>query len=86
MSSQGPAGFTGYINSPTRDSSDWTRELKEKRKYYSYSTKNTGNKNTSPPWMKFGNDFKLMYNNGKYECGGCTGNAFGGTNSIVGGT
>ena len=86
MSSQGPAGLTGYTGAPTRDSSDWTRELKEKRRYYSYSTKNTGNKNTSPPWMKFGNGFKLIYDHGKLECGGCTGNAFSGTNSVVGGT
>lgn len=86
MSSQGPAGYTGYTGMPTRDSSDWTRELKEKRKYYSYSTKNTGNKDTNPPWMKFGNDFKLVYDHGKLECGGCTGNSFVGTNSRVGGT
>jgi hypothetical protein len=78
MSSQGSAGRTGYTGTPTRDSSDWTRELKEKRAYYSYSTNNAGNKDTSPEWMKFGNDFKLVYNHGKLECGGCTGSAFSG--------
>jgi|UniRef100_A0A6C0DRH2 hypothetical protein len=86
MSSQGPAGYTGYNYGPTRDSSDWTRQLKEKREYYSYSTKNTGNKDTEDPWIKFGNDFKLEYNYGKLACGGCTGNAFGGGNSKVGGS
>jgi hypothetical protein len=86
MSSQGPAGYTGYNYGPTRDSGDWTRQLKEKREYYSYSTKNTGNKNTSPEWIKFGNDFKLIYDRGKLACGGCTGAAFIGTNSKVGGT
>ena len=86
MSSQGPAGYTGYNNGPTRDSGDWTRELKEKRNYYSYSTKNTGNTDTSPAWMKFGNDFKIVYDHGKLECGGCTGNAFGGANATVGRT
>jgi hypothetical protein len=86
MSSQGPAGYTGYNYGPTMDSSDWTRQLKEKREYYSYSTKNTGNKNTQDPWMKYGNDFKLVYDHGKLACGGCTGNAFGGANSKVGGS
>jgi len=86
MSSQGPAGYTGYNNGPTRDSSDWTRELKEKRRYYSYSTKNTGNKVTSPDWIKYSNSFKLVYDHGKLDCGGCTGNAFSGVNSIVGGS
>jgi len=86
MSSQGPAGYTGYTNGPTRDSSDWTRQLKQKREYYSYSTKNTGNTDTSPPWIKFGNDFKLIYDHGKLACAGCTGAAFIGTNAKVGGS
>lgn len=86
MSSQGSAGRTGYTGAPTRDSSDWTRELKEKRAYYSYSTQTSGNKDTQDPWMKFGNDFKLVYDHGKLECGGCTGNAFGGAGATVGGS
>jgi hypothetical protein len=86
MSSQGPAGITGSTYGPTRDSQDWTRLLKEKRAYYSYSTKNAGNKNTSPEWMKFGNDFKLVYDHGKQGCTGSGGNIFGGINSKVGGS
>jgi hypothetical protein len=76
MSSQASAGATGYTYPLTRDAQDWTRQLKEKREYYSYSTNNTGNTNTQDPWMKYGNDFKLVYDHGKLACGECTGNAF----------
>jgi hypothetical protein len=85
MSSQGPAGQTGYNYGPTRDAQDWTRKLKEKRAYYAYSTQTTGNKNTEDPWFKFANGFKVTYDYGKLACNGCTGNAFGGVNSKVGG-
>lgn len=57
-----------------RDASDWTRRLKEQRKYYSYSTNNTGNKATGgDPWFKYGNQFRLTYLYGKFKCGSCNG-------------
>jgi len=69
-----------------RDASDWTRQLKEKRKYYSYRSQNTGNKNTSPPEMKFTNSFRITYLTGKFKCGSCSGGAYnGGANGVVGG-
>jgi hypothetical protein len=86
MSSQGPAELTGYNYGPTRDAQDWTRQLKEKRAYYSYSTQTNGNKDTENPWIKFANGFKVTYNYGKLACGVCNGNAFEGTNSTVGGS
>lgn len=64
-----------YDANVLRDASDWTRQLKEKRAYYSYSTNNTGNKNTSDPWIKYGNQFRLTYAFGKFKCGSCNGNA-----------
>ncbi len=64
-----------YDADSLRDASDWTRQLKEKRAYYSYSTNNTGNKNTSDPWLKYGNQFRLTYAFGKFKCGSCNGNA-----------
>jgi hypothetical protein len=78
MSSQGPVGATGYTYAPTRDSSDWTIQLKRQRAYSSY---NDGAKDTGPSWMKFGNDFRLVFNQGKFSClgpAGCTANVFSG--------
>jgi hypothetical protein len=70
-----------YDSDVVRDASDWTRQLKERRKYYSYSTNNTGNTNTHDPWFKYGNQFRLTYLFGKFKCGSCNGNAF---NGVVG--
>jgi hypothetical protein len=83
MSSQGiPAsiGPTGYAYGPRiQDASEWTKLLKEKREYYSYnSSLNTGNRETSDPWVKTGNQFRLTYNFGRFACNTCNGNAFGG--------
>lgn len=64
-----------YYADSMRDASDWIRQLKEKRAYYSYSTKNTGNKNTSDPWLKYGNQFRLTYAFGKFKCETCNANA-----------
>ena len=75
----------GYDTDVTRDASDWTRRLKEQRKYYSYSTQNTGNKATGgDPWFKYGNQFRLSYLTGKFKCGSCTGAAF--NSGVVGGS
>lgn len=83
MSSQGmPAsvGATGYAyGSRIQDASEWTKLLKEKREYYSYdSGLNSGNRETSDPWVKTGNAFRMTYNFGKFACNGCTGGAFNG--------
>ena len=78
MSSQGATGATGYAYPLTRDAQDWTRQLKERRLYKSYAD---GTKDMSPPWMKFGNDIRLSFDQGKFSCGntlGCTGSAFSG--------
>jgi hypothetical protein len=76
-----------YDQDVLRDASDWTRQLKEKRAYRSYSSNNTGNKNTgSEPWIKYGNQFRYTYLFGKFKCLSCTGAAFnGGANGVVGG-
>lgn len=80
-SSQGANSTTitpgyAYDADVLRDASDWTTQLKQRRKYYSYSTQNTGNKNTGgDPWFKYGNQFRLTYAFGKFKCGSCTGNA-----------
>ena len=86
MSSQGDPGLTGYTYQPTRDASDRTRQIKEAIQYKTLKSSYTGNKNTEPIWMQYGNQFKLTYDFGKLECTGCTGNAFGGTNATVGGS
>jgi len=65
-----------YDEGSLRDASDWIRQLKERRAYYSYSTNNTGNKNTSDPWLKYGNQFRLTYAFGRFKCGLCNVNAF----------
>jgi len=86
MSSQGVPGLTGYNYQRTRDASDRTRQIKETLQFKTQTFSYTGNKNTEPIWMEYGNQFKLTYNFGKLACGGCTGNAFGGSNATVGGS
>jgi len=86
MSSQGDPGLTGYAYQPTRDASDRTRQIKEAVQYKTFNSSYTGNKNTEPIWMKYGNQFKVTYDFGKLECTGCTGNAFGGSDATVGGS
>ena len=86
MSSQGVPGLTGYTYAVPRDASDRTRAIKEAMHYKTQKSGYSGNKNTEPIWMKYGNQFKLTYDFGKLECTGCTGIAFGGTNATVGGS
>lgn len=76
-----------YDTDVLRDASDWIRQLRERRAYYSYSTQNsTGNKDTTPPEIKFTNSFRISYLTGKFKCGSCVGGAFnGGANGVVGG-
>ena len=89
MSSQGDNSRSDYsyvAPKELRDASDYVRQLKERRSYTSYNSSATGNTNTENPWLKYGNGFRLSYLFGKLKCGSCTGNAFGGSNSTVGGS
>ena len=83
----GASGITAgyaYDADVLRDASDWTKQLKERRRYYSYSTQNTGNKATGgDPWFKYGNQFRYVYLFGKFKCGTCNGAAF--NSGVVGG-
>lgn len=74
-----------YDADSIRDASDWTRQIKEARAHRSYSTLNTGNKNTGgDPWFKYGNQFRYTYLFGKFKCGSCLAiNSFSG--GVVGG-
>jgi hypothetical protein len=83
MSSQGPTGAAGYTYALTRDAQDWTKQLKERRLYASYSD---GLKDMSPSWLKFGNDIRLSFNQGRLSClgpTGCQGDAFSGVVPLV---
>ncbi len=57
-----------------RDSSDWTRYVKEQRVYKSEKPLQT-----EDPWIPYGNAYRLTFLNGKFKCGSCPGNAFGGS-------
>ncbi len=75
-----------YTNEYNRDASDWTRQLREQRKFANYKSSSTANKDTEPIWMKSGNQFRLSYLFGKLKCeSSCNGNAFLGVNAKVGG-
>lgn len=76
-----------YTNEYNRDASDWTRQKREQRKYANYKTASTDNKDSEPIWIKYGNQFRLSYLYGKLKCGSsCNGNAFLGSNAVVGGS
>lgn len=56
-----------------RDSSDWTRYVKEQRVF------KTGKAlQTEDPWIPYGNAYRLTFLTGKFKCGSCPANAFGG--------
>ncbi len=78
-----------YTNANVRDASDWTRRLKEQSQYSTYRSGYTGNKDTGPTWIKYGNQFRYTYLFGKLKCTTpetCSGAVFsGGTKAIVGG-
>jgi len=86
MSSQGVPGLTGYTYAVTRDASDRTRAIKEAMRFKTQNSSYSGDKNTEPIWIKYGNQFKLTYDFGKLECTNCPGNVFGGSNATVGGS
>lgn len=74
----------GYAYDPDvmRDSSDWTRRLRERSIFISQNSISTGDKTTNTdPWYKYGNDFRLQYDFGRFKCQGTTvcANAFSGS-------
>ena len=83
MSAQGPAGLTGYVPQYTRDSQDWTRSIKERLTYNTLNSSYTGDKNPSPNFIKYGNQIRLTYDFGRFNCSGCTGSAFGGASGNI---
>ena len=92
MSSQGAnaSALSGYAfdTDSLRDASDWTRMKKEQLSYKRYNSTYAASNNvaTEDPWLKYGNGFRLTYLFGKYKCGSCDGDAFGGSNAKVGGS
>jgi hypothetical protein len=75
-----------YTAEYTRDASDWIRQKREQRKYANYNSGSTDNKETEPAWLKHGNQFRLSYLYGKLKCTSCDGNAFKGSNAVIGGS
>lgn len=80
-SSQGANGdsVSGYpFNSASlRDASDWIQSIKQSRIYQNYKSTNTDNQDTEPYWLKYGNNFRLTYSNGRFKCEpNCDGNVF----------
>ncbi len=70
-----------YDQDVLRDSSDWIRTIREKTIYNVYSDFSNSNKNTEDPWLKYGNNFRLQYNFGRFKCqtsATCSGNVFAG--------
>jgi hypothetical protein len=56
---------------PPRDASDITRITKERLIYRENKSGAPVSGNTSPIWIKGGNQFRLSYLFGKVECGAC---------------
>lgn len=86
MSSQADPAIRGYDDQLIRDASDRTRQIKEAMQYKMYKSGGNANRDTSPSWIKYGNQFKLTYDFGKLGCTSCPANGFGGTNATVGGS
>ena len=80
MSSQGANTTvlsTGYAynSSSVRDSSDITRQIRERVQYNQQGIVGV----TRDAWVPYGNQFRLSYLYGKYKCTTCTGNIFSGS-------
>lgn len=76
---------------PTRDSSDYTRMIRERITYNEFKGSSPiAPGNTENPWIPYGNAFRISYLFGKLKCGVCTsgsppyvnGNAFAGNGPI----
>lgn len=78
-----PTGATGTVvpNSYAwnqvviRDASDW---IKFKKQAVIYNENKSGPAGTEDPWIPRGNDYRLEYLHGQFQCTGCTGTAFSG--------
>jgi hypothetical protein len=91
MSSQSvnTTSYSGYQASatlnyiPTRDSSDYTRMIRERVTYNEFKTGTTITPgNTEDPWLRYANGFRISYLFGRLKCETCTGNAFSGNTPI----
>jgi hypothetical protein len=80
MSSQGPKTGSapvgvpaGYVLSPSgmRDSSDYTRYLKQAAIYSCDATTKA-----KDPWFVRGQDYRLQWLNGRHRCTACSSGAF----------
>ena len=68
----------GYSIPFTRDSSDYTRTVRERITYVENKPSTAvANKTNESSWLYYGNGFRLSYLYGKTKCTSCTGNAFG---------
>ena len=82
--------YSGYQASaalnyiPTRDSSDYTRMIRERGDYNAYKSGTTILPGTSEHvWIAYGNGFRLSYLQGKLKCASCTANAIYGNGPYV---
>lgn len=80
MSSQGANATTispGYAfdKDSIRDASDWIT-YKKQTKVFKVPTDEK--LQTEDPWIPYGNGYRLTFLNGKFKCGSCPANAFGG--------
>lgn len=82
--------YSGYQGSaalnyiPTRDSSDYTRMIRERGDYNAYKSGTTIRPGTSEHvWITYGNGFRLSYLQGKLKCASCTANAIYGNGPYV---
>ena len=91
MSSQSvnTTSYSGYQGSaalnyiPTRDSSDYTRMIRERATYNEFKSGNPITPgNTEDPWLRYANGFRISYLFGRLKCGACSGNAFSGNTPI----
>lgn len=85
--------YSGYQASaalnyvPTRDSSDYTRMIRERATYNEFKSGSPSSPitpgNTEDPWIPYGNAFRLSYLFGKLKCTTCSGNALYGNGPYV---
>ncbi len=96
MSSQSvnTTSYSGYQASatlnyiPTRDSSDYTRMIRERAIYNEFKSGTPiAPGNTENPWLRYANGFRISYLFGRLKCGSCDpetdeGNAFSGNTPL----
>jgi hypothetical protein len=78
-----PTGATGTVvpkgypwnQVVIRDASDWIK-YKKQAAVYLEKTGQAGPVGTEDPWIPYGNNYRLDFLHGKFQCTGCTGTAF----------